>query len=193
MASRTRDRLIDVARQLFVRKGVENTTMNDIATASDRGRRTLYTYFTSKNEIYQAVIDSEIAKIRYELDRLTQAQSSPGEKLRALINYRVRLVQNGSESGQLWPRSLLGGDLTRSQKVRGPVAEFIYRKIDEISAEGIASGEFDPEATRRLPLILTMLVRGGDWSAAHDEIISDLTRTECVEFILSAIITNKTK
>ncbi len=41
MVSKTRERLIEVARQLFVRKGVENTTMLDIANASDKGRRTL--------------------------------------------------------------------------------------------------------------------------------------------------------
>jgi len=58
--SKTKNNLIDVARQLFAKKGVENTTMNDIAEASQRGRRTLYTYFSSKNEIYKAVIESEL-------------------------------------------------------------------------------------------------------------------------------------
>ena len=48
--SKTREMLIDVARQLFARMGVDNTTMNDIALASKKGRRTLYTYFKSKNE-----------------------------------------------------------------------------------------------------------------------------------------------
>ena len=43
--SKTRDMLVDVARQLFARMGVDNTTMNDIAQASRKGRRTLYTYF----------------------------------------------------------------------------------------------------------------------------------------------------
>ena len=42
--SKTRDMLVDVARQLFARMGVDNTTMNDIAQASKKGRRTLYTY-----------------------------------------------------------------------------------------------------------------------------------------------------
>lgn len=37
MVLKTREKLIDVARQLFVHKGVENTTMNDIAAALTRG------------------------------------------------------------------------------------------------------------------------------------------------------------
>ena len=46
--SKTRHVLVDVARQLFAKNGVERTTMNDIAIASGKGRRTLYTYFNSK-------------------------------------------------------------------------------------------------------------------------------------------------
>ncbi|MDE6467203.1 MAG: TetR/AcrR family transcriptional regulator, partial [Duncaniella sp.] len=57
IAAKTRERLLDVARQLFVSNGVERTTMNDIATASDKGRRTIYTYFKNKKEIYDAVVE----------------------------------------------------------------------------------------------------------------------------------------
>ena len=83
MASRTRDRLIEVARQLFTRQGLDNTTMNDIASASDRSRRTLYTYFRTKGDIYQAVIERETERIRAELEARVGAESSPCEKLRA--------------------------------------------------------------------------------------------------------------
>ena len=50
MASKTRDKLIEVARQLFAHKGVAHTTMNDIASASSKGRRTIYTYFRNKKK-----------------------------------------------------------------------------------------------------------------------------------------------
>ena len=49
---KTRTKLVDVARQLFAKNGLENTTMNDIAQASGKGRRTLYTYFKNKEESY---------------------------------------------------------------------------------------------------------------------------------------------
>lgn len=50
MVVKTREKLIEVARQLFVHKGLENTTMNDIANASEKGRRTIYTYFRNKRK-----------------------------------------------------------------------------------------------------------------------------------------------
>ena len=37
--SKTRAKLVDVARQLFAKNGVDDTTMNDIAVASKKGRR----------------------------------------------------------------------------------------------------------------------------------------------------------
>ena len=58
--SKTRTDLIDVARRLFARHGVDNTTMNDVAVASKKGRRTLYTYFKSKEALYSAVVESEL-------------------------------------------------------------------------------------------------------------------------------------
>ena len=64
--SKTRAKLVDVARQLFAKKGVDDTTMNDIAVASKKGRRTLYTYFKSKEDIYMAVVE-------YELEMLSDA------------------------------------------------------------------------------------------------------------------------
>ena len=63
MSSNTKSELIEVARQLFATKGFDNTTMNEIAAQSGKGRRTLYTYFKSKSEIFMAVINSEMSKI----------------------------------------------------------------------------------------------------------------------------------
>ncbi len=79
--SKTKRSLIEVARQLFAKKGVENTTMNDIAEASKRGRRTLYTYFNSKNEIYKAVVESEFQELYKKLDEVIKQKLPADEKI----------------------------------------------------------------------------------------------------------------
>ena len=84
MVSKTRERLIEVARQLFVRKGVENTTMLDIANASDKGRRTIYTYFKNKREIHQAVIERESEQI---VSRQRQIQTETVSASKKLENF----------------------------------------------------------------------------------------------------------
>ena len=68
--SKTRQKLVDVARQLFAKNGIANTTMNDIAKASGKGRRTLYTYFKSKDDVYSAVIRNiwKVEQVRKNFD-----------------------------------------------------------------------------------------------------------------------------
>ena len=45
--SKTRAKLVDVARQLFAKQGVVDRKLNVLAVASDEGRLTLYAYFKS--------------------------------------------------------------------------------------------------------------------------------------------------
>ena len=73
--SKTRQKLVDVARQLFAKNGIANTTMNDIAKTSGKGRRTLYTYFKSKDDVYYAVIESELERLSDKLDEVAIAHN----------------------------------------------------------------------------------------------------------------------
>ena len=78
----TKDVLIDVARTLFATKGYANTSMNDIANAANKGRRTLYTYFKNKDEVFYAVIRAETLALRdYLKQLLTNPAKSPMERL----------------------------------------------------------------------------------------------------------------
>lgn len=82
---KTRAKLVDVARQLFAKKGVEDTTMNDIAQASKKGRRTLYTYFKSKEQIYMAVVESELEMLSTLMEKAASKPVSPDKKILELI------------------------------------------------------------------------------------------------------------
>ncbi|MCL1614204.1 TetR/AcrR family transcriptional regulator [Phocaeicola plebeius] len=82
---KTRAKLVDVARQLFAKKGVEDTTMNDIAQASKKGRRTLYTYFKCKEQIYMAVVESELEMLSTQMEKAASKPVSPDKKILELI------------------------------------------------------------------------------------------------------------
>ncbi|HLW10941.1 MAG TPA: TetR/AcrR family transcriptional regulator [Fermentimonas sp.] len=91
--SKTKSNLIDVARQLFAKQGVENTTMNDIAKASQRGRRTLYTYFSSKQDIYKAVIESELSGLYKKLEAVIKRNIPADDKLILLAFTRLSALK----------------------------------------------------------------------------------------------------
>jgi AcrR family transcriptional regulator len=113
---KTRDKLIDIARQLFAHKGIENTTINDIAQAADKGRRTIYTYFKNKKEIYNAVVESESEKVVIKLTEVLNMPISPDQKLMEFIFQRFEAMKdlvyrNGS---------LRAGFFVTLEKLKGP-------------------------------------------------------------------------
>jgi AcrR family transcriptional regulator len=51
-----RQNILDVAKKLFLSKGVEKTTMDDIAQVADYSKSTIYVYYKSKDDIYYHVV-----------------------------------------------------------------------------------------------------------------------------------------
>ena len=91
--SKTRQKLVDVARQLFAKNGIANTTMNDIAVASGKGRRTLYTYFSKKDDVYYAVIESELERLSDRLDEVAAMKMRPQDKIIELIYTHLSMIK----------------------------------------------------------------------------------------------------
>lgn len=48
--------ILSAAEKLFIEKGFENTTIDDITKHSEYSRRTIYSYFSSKEEIYCNIV-----------------------------------------------------------------------------------------------------------------------------------------
>ncbi|MEG1658987.1 MAG: TetR family transcriptional regulator [Bacteroides sp.] len=115
--SKTKAKLVDVARQLFAKMGVENTTMNDIALASKKGRRTLYTYFKSKDDIYSAVVESELDILSDIMKRVAEKDILPDKKIIEMIYTRLDAVKEVVyRNGTL--RAIFFRDIWRVEKVR---------------------------------------------------------------------------
>lgn len=191
MVTKTRDKLIEVARQLFARKGIENTTMNDIASASDKGRRTIYTYFKNKKEIYNAVIDHESENLVARLREVAELSLPPLEKLERYLNVRFELIVNSFQRHDTI-RSLFGRDTRRIEKLRKLALAKEQPLLREILRSGIASGDFDPVQTRRFIAAEHLTFQGVDFAFIRDN-FADIgmsrqeMRQEVISFFLDAI------
>ena len=114
---KTRNKLVDVARQLFAKRGLDNTTMNDIAAASGKGRRTLYTYFKNKEEIYFAVIEAEMERLLERMNEVAKTNLDPEDKLVELIYTHLNLIKEAVQrNGNL--RADFFRNIIRVEKVR---------------------------------------------------------------------------
>lgn len=140
-ASKTRDMLVDVARQLFARMGVDNTTMNDIAQASKKGRRTLYTYFKSKNEIYLAVVGSELDQLYKMLQDVAAKDLPADEKLITFLYARLDAIKAlVFRNGTL--RANFFRDIWRVEKIRKNYDILETELIKDILKAGVKEGIF---------------------------------------------------
>ncbi|MCH5311686.1 MAG: TetR/AcrR family transcriptional regulator [Prevotella sp.] len=142
--SKTRQKLVDVARQLFAKNGLENTTMNDIAVASGKGRRTLYTYFKNKEEVYYAVIKGELERLSDKLDEVAAKRIRPQEKIIELIYTHLNMIKETVvRNGNL--RAEFFRNIWMVEKVRKNFDEDEIELFRKVYTEGKAEGEFDIE------------------------------------------------
>ena len=139
--SKTKAKLVDVARQLFAKMGVENTTMNDIALASKKGRRTLYTYFKSNEDIYMAVVESELDMLSDMMKRVAEKNISPDEKMIEMIYTRLDAVKEVVfRNGTL--RANFFRDIWRVEKVRKRFDAKEILLFKDVLREGVEKGVF---------------------------------------------------
>ena len=142
--SKTRQKLVDVARQLFAKNGMETTTMNDIAMASGKGRRTLYTYFKSKEDVYTAVIESELERLSDRLDEVAAKRTRPQDKIIELIYTHLNMIKETVvRNGNL--RAEFFRNIWMVEKVRKNFDEDEIELFRKVYAEGKEDGEFDIE------------------------------------------------
>lgn len=159
--SKTREMLIDVARQLFAREGVENTTMNDIAKASKKGRRTLYTYFKNKNEIYMAVVETELAHLVEGLRNVLPMKMPADEKLVRYIFQRMEAVKETVfRNGTL--RAEFFRDIWEVEKVRKKFDAQEIEILKAILTQGVNEGIFQMPSVEVGALMLHYSLRGLD-------------------------------
>ncbi|MBU1370459.1 MAG: TetR/AcrR family transcriptional regulator [Bacteroidetes bacterium] len=84
------DLIIQVSAQLFGRFGYKKTTMDDIAQALRMGKSSLYYYFKSKEEVFQAVVEMEASQLKAAVLVAINKESDPQEKLRQYVMVRMQ-------------------------------------------------------------------------------------------------------
>lgn len=157
--SKTRTKLVDVARQLFAKKGVEATTMNDIAVASKKGRRTLYTYFKSKEQIYMAVVESELEMLSNKMEEAARKDLAPDEKILELISTHLDMIKIAVyRNGTL--RADFFRDIWRVEAMRKNFDIKEVKLFREILEEGKVAGLFDIDNVEITADILHYCIKG---------------------------------
>lgn len=160
MAS-TRQSLVDAARKLFGQVGVKKTTMNDIAAESQKGRRTLYTYFKNKNELLDAVIEEELQFVISSLEAVLKSDLEPLEKFIRFLIVRLKVVRiavqrNGSLQAEFFR------DVIRVELVRRKFEKIEIKYLKQLLTDCVEADIFVVPDIEQTAIFIHFVVRGLD-------------------------------
>ena len=137
----SKDIILETARNIFQRFGFAKTSIGDIANAARKGRRTVYTYFENKEEIYKAVIKKEVDVLRGKLSEVIFSESNAQEKLK---DYLVTRMMTINELANYY--DALRNDYLKDFKIIEIIREDFDNQeiemISEIITEGVENNEF---------------------------------------------------
>ena len=184
--SKTKAKLIDVARMLFAKNGVDNTTMNDIALASKKGRRTLYTYFKSKEDIYMAVVESELEILSNALERVVTKNMSPDLTILEMIEthldaIKMVVLRNGTM------RAGFFRDIWRVERVRRNFDVREIKLFKQILSDGKEKGIFDIDNVDVMADILHYCIKGIEVPYVRGQIGGELEDNQGWEYVAKIV------
>jgi AcrR family transcriptional regulator len=133
--------IIDAALALFARKGFRGTTTKEIAEAAGCSEATIFKYFTSKDELYSAILEVKSA-IEETMARAAEAAAKNDDAgvFRAVgLEALIRTEQDPSLMRLLLYSALEGHELSHfffESKVR-PLHEFLSNYIGQRVTDGV--------------------------------------------------------
>ena len=139
--------IVDAAMVLFLAKGLNNTSMNEIVKASGLSKGGVYHYFASKNDIVKSVIQ---AFADMQMTSLYSLMEVPDKSVREKMLIMIEFASQAHEEAKHLTQVTL--DFFALAPHKPDIKEFIqghYKNylnlLTQLIERGIKSGEFRPE------------------------------------------------
>ena len=176
-ARETRAKLIEAALHLFAEKGVDNTSIKDIAREAGVAQGLLYHYFAGKDDLLWGVLDADTF-----MPHLQQALSAEDACPAADVLRSVALQFNAFLHARQTRLSLIVGELQTNPRVRELWEKSIRRETtlhEDFLRERIAAGELRPHTVEVMAYLLmhgvvTLYLPGGSMAVGNKAAIGDM-------------------
>jgi AcrR family transcriptional regulator len=91
-----RETIIENAKAVFSKFGFRKTTMDEIAASVRKGKSSIYYYFNSKEDVFNAVVDQEARELRNKIFEQVSKADTTFDKIRAYIITRLTTLEKMS-------------------------------------------------------------------------------------------------
>lgn len=188
-ARETRAKLIEAALNLFAEKGVDHTSIKDIAHEAGVAQGLLYHYFVGKDDLLWRVLEAHSF-----MPHLEQALSTESTRPAADVLRRVALQFNAFLHARQTRMRLIMGELQTNARVRELWEESIRREsalLEDFLRARVSAGELRPHTVEVMAYMLmhgvvTLYLPGGSVSVGNEAAI-----TEMVEILVRGVQAEK--
>ena len=146
--NKTKRKIFETSMKLFAEKGYDATSIEEITATVGVAKGTLYYHFSSKEEIFNFLIEEGIKLLQNSIDIKTAKHDNYIDKIKAIILIQIKIVAKYEDIitiilSQFW------GNEARNKKCQEHVYDYIGQ-IEHIVQEGIEKGEIKKGDTRAI-------------------------------------------
>lgn len=137
--NKTKRKIFETSMQLFAQKGYDATSVEEITATVGVAKGTLYYHFSSKEEIFQFLIEEGVKLLKNSIIIKTANLTNSLDKIRAIVLIEIKVLVK-YENFMTIILSEIWGTGARSKMCRNYVFDYI-QMIQEIVEEGIEKKE----------------------------------------------------
>lgn len=137
--NKTKRKIFEASMKLFADKGYDATSIEEITAAVGVAKGTLYYHFSSKEEIFNFLVDEGVKLLKNSISIKTDKMTNSIDKLRAIVLIQIKILFK-YESFMTIILSKIWGNDERSKLCKKYVFEYI-KIIENIVKKGIEKGE----------------------------------------------------
>lgn len=133
--------------------------MDEIAIASHKGKSSIYYYFSSKEDIFRAVVEKEASILKQELIHAINNADSPAQKLKAHVLIRMNSMGKLANFYSAIKDDYLS-NLDFIEKIRKKYDLEEIQMMENILNEGVEDGIFEIEDTSLAAIAIVTALKG---------------------------------
>lgn len=133
--------------------------MDEIAQASAKGKSSIYYYFSSKEDIFQAVVEKEASMLKRELIEAIEPIADPQEKLKVYVLVRMRTFKKlANYYAAIKSEYLSHLDFVENVRKKYDLEEISM--VENILKAGAKNNEFNIDNTRLAAVAIVTAMKG---------------------------------
>ncbi len=157
--SEIREQIVLTASNIFSKYGFRKATMDEIAQSMGKGKSSIYYYFNSKEEIYEAVIEREAEMLRREVIKSISNSGDPKDKLKIYVMTRMKTFRRVSNFyGAI--RTEVVSHLDFIDKIRKKYDREEIHLLKDILEEGVIKNTFRIKNVELTAIAVVTALRG---------------------------------